>query len=121
MCFRLSLLLAALTLGCAHQEKLYDLSGNVTFDGQPVPAGVIFFDPAGESGDQGFASIKQGKFDTKSDGKGVRGGKYSVRVLGYDGQPADEAPHGQPLFAEYTVQHDLPGAAPELNIDIPKR
>lgn len=113
-------LLAA--VGCGSEERLYDVSGTVTFKGQPVPKGLVFFDPdaaKGTSGGQGFANIKDGKFTTAREGRGVRGGSYFVRVLGYDGKAANELPFGNPLFDEHQEQRELPKAPSELTFDLP--
>ena len=59
--------------GCSQQEKLYRVSGVVTYAGKPIPKGLIFFDPKTD-GPQGFANIVEGKFDTAQQGRGVRGG-----------------------------------------------
>ena len=118
------LVLFALAAGCGQGEKLYNVSGTVKFEGKPVPAGNIFFDPdptRGGTGPQGIASILNGKYTTAVDGCGIRGGSYNVRILGYDGKSANEAPLGQALFREHEEKRDLPAADSEMNFDIPKR
>jgi hypothetical protein len=118
------LALAVALVGCSSEEKLYDVSGTVTFDGKPIPKGLIFFDPdatKGETGPQGFANIIDGKFNTTPEGKGVRGGSYVVRVNGFDGKEAAEAPFGQYLFPEHEEKRDLPKASSELIIDVKKK
>lgn len=104
---------------CSQEEKLYRVSGNVTFAGKPIPKGLIFFDPQAE-GPQGFANIVDGKYDTTVQGKGVRGGKYDIRVNGFDGREANEAPFGQALFPEYTGAKELPKADSTFDLDVPK-
>lgn len=118
------LALVVLAAGCGSGERLYDVSGTASYDGQPIPAGIIYFDPdplAGGTGPQGFASINDGKYTTAVNGQGVRGGSYVVRITGYDGKSANEAPLGRPLFDEYEVKKDLPAANSEVNFDIPKK
>src|SRR5437899_2888161 len=108
--FGLGLLVLA---GCSAEDKLYDVSGTLTSAGKPIPKGLIFFDPdasKGMGGPQGFANIKDGKFDTADHVKGIRGGAYVIRVSGFDGKEANEAPFGQPLFPEYQEKRDLPRA-----------
>ena len=105
--------------GCSQQEKLYRVSGVVTYGGKPVPKGLIFFDPKTD-GPQGFANIVEGKFDTAQQGRGVRGGTYNVRVNGFDGKEANEAPFGQALFPEYTGTKDLPQQDSTYDLDIPR-
>jgi hypothetical protein len=122
----LAIFLGAVAIaGCGRdQDKLYDVSGTVTYDGQPVPKGLIFFDPdvtKGGTGPQGLANIWNGKFNTADKGKGVRGGAYVVRVNGFDGKEAPEAPFGKFLFPEHTEPQDLPKAKSELNVTIEKK
>ena len=121
-CLLVLLLLPA--AGCGSGEKLYDVSGTAKFDGRPIPAGNIFFDPdptRGGAGTQGFANINNGKYTTAVNGRGVRGGAYVIRILGYDGKSANEAPLGQPIFNEHEEKRDLPAADSEVNFDVPKR
>jgi hypothetical protein len=101
----------AFVAGCGPDEKLYDVSGTVTFDGRPIPKGLIFFDPApGTPGTQGFATIEDGRFDTAAPdkGRGIRGGAYLIRISGFDGKEGPEAPFGQALFPEHELSRDLP-------------
>src|SRR5262249_10584463 len=62
----------------------YRVSGEVKFDGKPVPSGEVLFTPdaaKGNSGAQGIASIQDGKYDTTgSRAPGVAGGPMIVRV-----------------------------------------
>lgn len=122
--FGVLVLFLALAAGCGSGEKLYDVSGTAKSNGQPIPAGIIFFDPdplKGGTGTQGFANITNGKYTTAVNGRGVRGGPYVIRITGYDGKSANEAPLGQPLFDEHEVKRDLPAADSKENFDILKR
>src|SRR4029079_8096155 len=104
---------------CSKQEKLYRVSGAVTYDGKPIPKGLIFFDPQTD-GPQGFANIVGGKYDTTQQGKGVRGGAYNIRVNGFDGKEANEAPFGQALFPEYTGTKELPQEDSTYDLNVPR-
>ena len=115
----LLLFLLAFLAGCTQGEKLYRVSGTVTHEGKPIPKGVIHFDPKAD-GPAGFANIVSGKYDTAQQGKGVRGGSYEVRVNGFDGKEANEAPFGQALFPEYTGTKDLPPHDSTYDLDVPK-
>lgn len=106
--------------GCTREEKLYQVSGVVTYDGKPIAKGLIHFDPKAD-GPQGFANIFSGKYDTAQQGKGVRGGAYDIRVNGFDGKEANEAPFGQALFPEYTGTKDLPKENSTYDLDVPKK
>jgi len=114
------LLAAVGVAGCSPEEKLYDVSGTVTHQGKPVAKGLIFFDPDG-GGPQGFASIEDGKFDTATpgQGKGIRGGKYTVRINGFDGKVAPEAPFGAAVFPEHTFSKELPAQNQTFDYEVP--
>jgi hypothetical protein len=101
------------TTGCGESgPKVYHVSGSVSYEGQPVPAGTVLFQPdasQGCNGPAGLASIHGGEYDTaKEDGKGVVGGPHLIRIVGLDGKPAEMAPEGAPLFPDYTTTLDLP-------------
>ena len=109
--------------GCSGEEKLYNISGTITYEGKPVVKGVVHFDPdvtKGAKGTAGFANIVNGKYDTANNGKGVRGGPYAIRVNGFDGKEGPEAPFGQAMFPEYLDKHDLPNSDSELKIEVKK-
>lgn len=100
----------AACLGCSKGDGRVDLSGNVTWKGQPVPAGFVVFNPdvsAGNIGPQGTAPIVDGHYDTRGTaGRGVTPGAVRVSIHGFDGKQADEEHKiGKRLFmpAETTV------------------
>lgn len=113
---RLMLVLAVLGLGvwvgCGGSDgpTRYRYSGKVTFNGQPVPAGEIIFEPdgrAGNKGPQGFAQISNGRYDTGRD-KGSVGGPQIVRLRGYDAVVLDENKPVKILFDNRELREDLP-------------
>jgi hypothetical protein len=116
----LILVLIAAACGCAKEEKLYRVSGVVTHNGKPIPKGIIHFVPKGD-GPQGNANILDGKYDSAKQGKGVRGGAYDIRVNGFDGKEANEAPFGQALFPEYNGATELPKADSTYDLDVKSR
>lgn len=111
---------AGLLVGCGSDDKLYNVTGTVTYQNKPVAKGLIFFDPDG-GGPQGFANIENGKFDTAApgQGRGIRGGKYTVRVNGFDGKVGPEAPFGAAVFPEHTFKKELPAQDQTLDYDVP--
>lgn len=116
------LVLAIGMLGCNDGEKLYDVTGKVTFGGNPVPKGLIFFDPnPGTPGTQGFANIENGQFNTATPGKGkgIRGGSYTIRLSGFDGKEAPESPFGKTLFPEHQLSKELPAQNQTFDYDVP--
>jgi len=121
--FILVILFAVLLAGCGG-KKIHDLSGAITFQGKPVPAGHIVFEPdtsAGNSGAAGFATIKGGFYDTRIlEGRGTLGGPHHVRILGLDGKPRGELLNGLPVFPEYSTTADLPKEDATLDFEVPR-
>ena len=105
--------------GCGNsgKDKFY-VTGTVTFDGKPVPDGVIHFDPDG-SGVQGVARIVDGHFDTRDSGKGVSPGSYTARIQGFS-TPKDRPAMKVPLFREYIVPVNLSEEPEPLDLQVPK-
>ena len=118
-------LLAAMT-GCSGESgpKRFDISGQVTYGGKPVPLGQIQFEPdasQGNRGPAGAAKIENGSYDTAGAGRGHVGGPHRVLVVGYDGvaDPDNELPHGRPLFEAYRTTVDLPQGVSVRNFEVP--
>ncbi|MCX7699624.1 MAG: hypothetical protein N2039_01980 [Gemmataceae bacterium] len=121
-----------LVLGCDSGEpRRYELSGQVTFKGQPVPVGTIVFVPNESMGNRGpgtTAGIADGVYRT-APGQGTIGGPHKVRISGYDGKvkPIPGAPDGQtmpanpPLFQNIELEVDLPRADSTMDFHLPKR
>lgn len=106
------------TAGCGRESgpARYRVSGTVTVAGRPVPHGEVLFSPDGSQGNtgpQGIAIIKGGRFDTKGTrAPGAAGGPTVVRVT------ALETPDGG-LIAEHEFTIELPKADSEQAIEIP--
>ena len=105
--------------GCGDNgPKAYRISGEALFDGQPIPHGDVLFTPDGSqqnSGAQGFANIKDGKFDTAVvGGKPLAGGPTVIRVTGLSGP-------GGKLLCEYEYKLDLPRADSTITIEVPAK
>lgn len=133
-CFLLSTTLLVLICGCGGGDgpTLYDLNGTVSFDGKPLPYGIVRFVPdetKSNSGGAGYAEIVDGKYDTTAlGGRGVIGGPHKIRFTGFESKPTDdgadevaaaEAPPVKMLFRDFEQDHDLPKESGEQNFDIP--
>lgn len=109
--------------GCGQDgPKRYEISGTVTFQGQPVPEGNISFEPVdGETGG-GYAFIRDGKYDTSQEGRGHLGGNHRVQITGFTGQLADPGnpDSGSPaLFPPYETTVDLPTRTETKDFEVP--
>lgn len=118
-------LACTLLAGCNRGPTRYEVSGTVTYQNKPLPAGVIFFTPdirRGNDGPQGYAIIKEGHYATTDPGgKGMLGGAYTVRIEGFDGKPGNELPLGKPLFTDYQTDVDFPKGETTQDFDVPVR
>ncbi|EAQ80798.1 hypothetical protein [Blastopirellula marina] len=116
-------LAAPLLIGCGPTNSTIHLHGHVTYDGQPVPNGTIYFEPdttAGNSGHGSVAIIRQGAFDTR-EALGVVGGPHLVRIEGYDGIAHGDNADGQPLFPTFETKAELPASSSSIDFDVPKK
>lgn len=125
---RLMLSLAMFTFcsGCGGSSSSVDLasiSGKVSFKGQPVPYGLIYFEPditRGNHGPQGFAEIIDGKYHTDNDGMGVVTGPLLVRISGFaKGATSAGTLPSNPLFSQYQTQVELLEETKTLDFDVP--
>lgn len=112
-----------LSAGCGSGgPKVYHLSGNVTMGGKPVPAGVMFLGPdlkKGVDGPQGYATIKNGKYDTRDGGRAMIGGPLEVTIQAFDGVPASELPMGRKMGPDYVTSIEVPKADSTYDFTIP--
>ena len=115
----------AVMSGCGSEQGRYPLSGKVTFNGQPVPAGFIHFVPdtaKGGAGPASGAAISNGAYATPK-GQGTAGGPHKVMIVGQDGVPFDSPEGrieaGRSLFPAYELEIDLPQTASQQDFDVP--
>jgi hypothetical protein len=115
-CLMTAAIVAACSAGCGG-DKTNRISGQVTFNGQPVPAGKIYFMPdgsKGNSGATGYADIKDGNYDTSSTGgMGTVSGPMIVAIEGLDPSAPGKATPDDP---EVTVKLLFPRWETELDV-----
>ena len=117
--------LVAILPGCGQGDGVqYQVSGTVTYGGQPVPAGQILFAPdtsKGNSGPAAAVGIVDGKYDTRNANRGTVGGPHVVTITGFDGKadPSGELPQGQLLFSSYLMDVDLPTETATQDFAVP--
>lgn len=108
---RLSVLLLLLVLvGCESKPTLTEISGTVTFKGQPIPAGDVSFTPevSVAGGQLQMYMVKDGKYDsTQTPGMGLLPGKYKVRINGYDGKQIPNFYSGKQIFNAVEEQIEI--------------
>ena len=120
----------ALVCGCGSSEpQPENISGTVTFDGQPLVYGNLELIPDADrqmTGPAGSVEVIDGKFDTKLGGRGVFLGPYDVRVTAWSERPPagsnDETVVSQakpPLFVAYSVKQDI--RAENNTIEVPAK
>lgn len=113
--------------GCSGDSG-YDISGSVSFDGEPIPAGKIYFRPDGSKnnvGQTGYANIVDGRYDTAAEGgKKMVGGALVVGIEGIDpdGATMDEASGeevAEALFPYYEIPVQLSEENTTRDFDVP--
>ena len=118
------LFLALIASGCGGNSgpKLVPLSGTVTFDGKPVPAGYISFTPPSGGGSVRVVQIKDGKFDTAEmiDPKGVHPGANTVVIAGFNGKVEKFYGQGKQIFNPVKESFTVPEEGGTKNFTIPE-
>jgi hypothetical protein len=116
------LLLAA---GCAAKPKSSQLSGTVTFKGQPVPAGYIAFTPDVGNGGRGsikVLQIKDGVYDSSNEppDQALTPGAYLLRIAGFDGKPVPLWGQGKQIFNPVDETFVVPDGVSTKDFTIPE-
>ena len=113
-------LLGLTCLGCGNDSGRAEVSGYVTFEGKPVPVGVIEYRPNAEKGGGGPQSIlviRDGYYN--SDGKGPVFGHHIVKVSGYTGIEIPFVPEGERLFPVHKEEVEITEDSYKINYDFP--
>jgi hypothetical protein len=123
-CTALALLGSSL-FGCG-TDNLANVSGKVTFQGKPVPAGKVYILPdsaKGNTGPAGFADIKDGTYDTKlPGGQPAPPGPVIFAIEGIDPvPPLNAAPDvtSTVLFPHYECSGELADSANTKDLEVP--
>ncbi|MDZ7618105.1 MAG: hypothetical protein U1E05_13960 [Patescibacteria group bacterium] len=117
------LALATVTTGCGQGGPgRYDISGEVTFRGKPVPSGRILFAPDGVQANTGpgsVAEIHNGHYRTRRN-LGAVGGPHLVTIYGTDGTPATED-RDNAMFPEYRTTVEMPAGSAMFDFAVPEQ
>jgi hypothetical protein len=126
-CFRLGAVAAAILVvaGCGPTGPArYQLEGRVTFEGRPVPSGLIRFEPdatRGNAGPVGYAAIIDGRYTTATQGsKGaLKGPLVAIMTGGPTKDPKVEFP--KMWFEDHRTTIDLDPArgVTTFDFDVP--
>lgn len=125
--YRFVLLLFLLFTVCGCQKSddpRVHLSGQVTWNGNPVPAGHVLLSPdaaKGNSGAQGMAAIRDGHYDTSATGgRPAMPGSVTVTIHAFDGKSSsNDSPNGTRLFMPYDMDIEVPSESGEFDLAIP--
>ncbi|HBO44562.1 MAG TPA: hypothetical protein DD670_11630 [Planctomycetaceae bacterium] len=111
--------------GCGKSTvKRHNLSGQVTFQGKPIPVGLIVFEPdatKGNRGPQGFAQIFDGRYETDKFGKGAIVGALNVEITGFPPGDGSAGSPNVPLFPPYKTSVQISEETTTLNFEVPAR
>jgi hypothetical protein len=123
LCLAMGILIFA---GCRRGDglKRHRVAGTVTFKGQPVEFGAIFFEPTvsvGKIAPTVYLPIRGGKYDTGTEGPIA--GNYVVKVGGMDQskqqKDSDGITHTPSLFPDYKIDVEIPPPGGRLDIEVP--
>ena len=121
--YNLAILSFVCAIGCTPVPKVTHISGNVTFKGEPVPAGYITFTPdvaAGTLGQVVGFQIQNGKYDSATNvPPGLAPGKYKVRIGGFDGKRIPMWGQGKQIFNPIEDQCDVPEGETTRDFEVP--
>jgi hypothetical protein len=112
-----------LAIGCSSKPQQAQLSGKVTFKGQPVPAGWISFTPdvaKGALGQIKVLQIKDGVFDSSKESEpGLNPGPYLIEIAGFDGKRIPLYGQGKQIFNPIQDEYVVPDSVSTKDWVIP--
>jgi hypothetical protein len=114
-----------LATGCGGGDGTHRLSGKVTFKGEPIATGKIYFLPdttKGNTGPGGYADITDGRYDTDAlGGRRAVAGAAKVAIEAWEPLPKadkDSDVTTKVLFPRYETTADLPAGGTK-DFDVP--
>jgi hypothetical protein len=116
--------LCAVLAGCGSSkysgEQRYPLTGEVTFDGQPVDLGSITFIPAEGKGRPSGGVIENGKYEVPEE-KGANAGKHRVEIhwLKRTGRQLRDPESGEKYDERKEALPDKVHTNSELTVEVP--
>ncbi|MCA8988284.1 MAG: hypothetical protein KDA78_11610 [Planctomycetaceae bacterium] len=125
------LTVTSLLAGCGSGDsvQLYQYSGTVTFEGQPVVYGQVEFLPdveKGNDGPRGVAEIIDGKYDTSANGgRGFIGGAAILKITALKQRPPEvadetqEVPPVESICVAFPMEMSLEEKSTTIDLKIP--
>lgn len=117
------LMFACFAIGCKPATKVSQISGTVSFNGKPVPAGYITFTPdvgAGTLGQVVGFQIEDGKYDSSTNTPpGIQAGTYKIRIGGFDGIKIPMYGQGKQIFNPIEDSFVVPEGTTTKNFEVP--
>lgn len=68
--------------GCGRSDDRKAISGNVTLDGEPLPSGLIHFQPTETATSSAGTTIQNGRYEIPA-AQGLKPGKYQVAIQAF--------------------------------------
>ena len=111
--------------GCGEAKRdILNLSGKVTFKGQPVPAGYINFMPDITGGNKGEVKgfpIKDGIYNTaEGTNPGIYPGKNKVMISGFNGKAKKLWPNGEQIFNPIEMEVSVEKGTSTKDFEVPE-
>ena len=97
--FLLTICALTLTLSSCGKEKLYTVSGTVTYQGELIPDGSISFVPGNPKLSPQGATIRDGKYTAQ-----VRKGTMTVKITGSRIDPKQKMLDGSPFWTDFVPE-----------------
>jgi hypothetical protein len=112
--------LAVVCTSCSSKAEMGQISGKVTFQGKPVPAGWISFTPEPGKGAVRVCQIKDGVYDSSKEGDpGIHPGKNLVKIAGFDGNKVPLWGQGKQIFNPIDETFDVHTGSSTKDWEIP--
>ncbi|UUO04593.1 hypothetical protein M4951_14465 [Blastopirellula sp. J2-11] len=119
--------IALMGSGCSQREDSHGtiVTGEVSFQGDPVPAGIVKLEPDASRGGRGrayYAEISNGRYATE---EFVPSGPMLLTITGYDGVEVGDSTEGlhfkmgTSLFLPYHTKEEIHESNAQLDFEIP--
>ena len=103
--------------GCSGESRgRLPISGSVTLDGQPLPAGYVIFEPKSGQTMQSGGMIQDGRFEVRAE-HGAAPGRYSVAIFSGAVKPVNNFEPGTPEYESAAMREPGEQVPRKYNVD----